>query len=276
MAESNTNQANLSDTTQYVTAEDIKIPPQATKKPGFLDSHFSKEKVQRIKLFGFFFQHVILEIALPLILFFTLKQPVGDLWATIYSSIPGLLSTLFTILVKRRFEPIPIIIIISFFIGFALTLKYNNPKLKQVDGSIITGIIGLAFLFSLLLNKPLIYYTSRPWITKNDPDKLEEFEEKWKNRAFRKTMTNMSLIWGFGLILQAVINLILIFTISLDLLMILSPVITYGNLGLLTVVTVVYGMRKKKQAEALAKLNQERNGNINENIRFLENSDNIV
>ncbi|KXN74905.1 hypothetical protein CONCODRAFT_1978 [Conidiobolus coronatus NRRL 28638] len=258
MNRSSTDQANFSSTTEYVTAEDIKIPPEITKNPGFLDSRFSKETVQKIKLFGFFFQHVILEIALPLILFFTLKQPVGDLWATIYSSIPGLLSTLFTILVKRRFEPIPIMIIISFFIGFALTLRYNNPKLKQVDGSIITGIIGLAFLFSLLLNKPLIYYTSRPWVTKNDPDKLEEFEEKWKIRAFRKTMTNMSLIWGFGL----------------DLLMILSPVITYGNLVLLTVVTVIYGVRKKRQAEELAKLNQEKIENGSSEV--IENSGNYV
>jgi intracellular septation protein A len=236
------------------------VPQKAPTQGNWLDKRVEPATAKKIRIFGFIFQNVIMEIALPLILFFTLKGPLGEIKATIISSVPSLLSALWTILVKRRFEPLPYIMIASFFIGLGLTLAYQNPNLKQIDGSVITGCIGLAYLVSLGLKRPLIYYFSRPWVTKNVPEAIKEYDAKWENPGFRKAMTVISIVWGVGFLIQAAINLALVFTINIDLLMILSPVLTYGNIGLLVIWTTIYSLRKKKQAEERIKRQQQEQG----------------
>jgi intracellular septation protein A len=233
---------------------------KASTQGNWLDKNVSPATAKMVRIFGFFFQYVIMEITLPIILFFTLKDPLGVINATVISSVPSLLSALWTVLVKRRFEPLPYIIIGAFVIGLCLTLVYQNPNLRQIDGSVITGCIGIAYLVSLAFKRPLIYYFSRPWVTKNVPEAIKEFDVKWENPGFRKAMTVISIVWGVGFLIQAAINLALVFTINIDLLIILSPVLTYGNIGILAIWTTIYSLAKKKQAEERIKRQQQEQG----------------
>jgi intracellular septation protein A len=218
-------------------------------KPGILERNFSKSTVKKIKTFGFFFQHIFLEIALPLILYFTLKDPLGQLYATIISSIPSLLSTLWTIIIKRRFEPLPIILVLSFFIGLGLSLGFKDAKLNQVQGPIVTSIIGISYIVTLGCKKPIIYYFSRPWMTKNDPEKIKEFDLSWESPNYRSAMKTVSIVWGLGFILQAAGTFVLIFTVNLDLVMILGHVLLFGTIGILIIWSAIYKIYKTKQAQ---------------------------
>ncbi|KXN74906.1 hypothetical protein CONCODRAFT_1979 [Conidiobolus coronatus NRRL 28638] len=232
--------------TSYLTAIESFSDKEFAKK-SILERNFSELTVSRIKLFIFLFQHLFLEIALPLILYFTLKGPLGELYATIISSIPNLLSTLWTILIKRRFEPFPMILIFTFFLGLGLSLGFNDARLNQIQAPIVTLGIGIAFLITLNLSRPFIYYLSRPWMTKNDPEKIKEFNLKWKNSEFRSNMKLVSIAWGTGFILQAIVNLILVFTINLDLEMILGNVLSFGTIGLLLIWSYFYRAKLIKE-----------------------------
>jgi intracellular septation protein A len=232
--------------TSYLTALESFSDKEFAKKP-ILERKFSELTVSRIRLLIFLFQHLFLEIALPLILYFTLKGPLGELYATIISSIPNLLSTVWTIVIKRRFEPLPMILIFTFFIGLGLSLGYNDSRLKQIQGPIVTLGIGITFLTTLSLSKPFIYYLSRPWITKNDLEKIKEFDLKWQNLEFRNTMKLVSIVWGTGFIIQAIVNLILVYTVNLDLEMILGNVLSFGTIGLLIVWSYFYRAKLIKE-----------------------------
>ncbi|KXN74907.1 hypothetical protein CONCODRAFT_1980 [Conidiobolus coronatus NRRL 28638] len=219
------------------------------KKAGILEKNFSESTVKKIKTFGFFFQHLFLDIALPLILYFTLKGPLGELYATIILSIPGLLSILWTILIKRRFEPMPMVLILTFLIRLGLSLGSKDAKLIQLQGPIVTSVIGISYIATLCCKKPIIYYLSRPWMTKNDPEKIKEFNLKWQNLEFRNIMKLVSIIWGLGFILQAAVNFTLIFTISLNLVKILGYVLTFSTIVILIIWSAIYMNYKAKQAQ---------------------------
>jgi intracellular septation protein A len=255
---SRVDQANIAEDSgeNEINANSETLPNESqapVREKDFWERKFGEKRAKQLKLAGFLFQHIILEIALPLTLYFTLKGPIGELKAVIISSVPSLLSTVFTVLVKRRFEPLPIIIIVSFFIGLGLSLGFNNAKLNEIKGAIITGCIGLAYIISLLFEKPLIYYFSRPWQTQNDPEKIKKYDEDWKVPEFRRVMRVISIVWGTGFILQAIVNIVLIFTVSLDLIIVLGNVLTYGNIALLVTWTFLYTAwlqhRAKKRGE---------------------------
>ncbi|KXN74910.1 hypothetical protein CONCODRAFT_1983 [Conidiobolus coronatus NRRL 28638] len=213
----------------------------------FLEKRFSKKTAKQLQYAGFFFQHAILEIILPLVLYFTLKGPLGELKATIISSVPTLLSAVYTIGIKRRFEPLPFIVIISFCIGLGLSLGFNNAKLNEIKVAIIIGAIGLAYLISLAFKRPLMYYFNRPWMTGNDPQKMKEYEAQWEKPEFARQMRVITVIWGTGFLLQAIANLVLIFTVSLDLIIVLGKALTYGNIAILAVITIIYSIWYEKR-----------------------------
>ncbi|KXN74915.1 hypothetical protein CONCODRAFT_1989, partial [Conidiobolus coronatus NRRL 28638] len=214
---------------------------------GILERNFSKRTVKIIKTLGFVFQYVFLDIAFPLILYFTLKRPLGELYATVISSIPSLLSVIWSILIKRRFEPLPILIIFAFTIGLGLSLGLNDAKLHQINGPIITTVIGTSYIVSINFKRPIIYYFTRPWITKNDPEKMREFDLKWENPYIFNAMKIVSIVWGLGFILQSIINVVLIFTIDLDSVMIWGHVLTFGTIAILLVWSYFYKNIKTKQ-----------------------------
>jgi intracellular septation protein A len=217
------------------------------KKTGILERNFSERTVKIIKTIGFVFQYVFMDIAFPLILYFTLKHPLGELYATIISSIPSLLSVIWSILIKRRFEPLPILIIFAFSIGLGLSLGLKDAKLHQINGPIITTVIGTSYIATVNFKRPVIYYFTRPWITKNELEKIREFDLKWENPYIINSMKVVSVVWGLGFILQSIANVVLIFTIDLDSVMIWGHVLTFGTIAILLVWSYIYKNFKTKQ-----------------------------
>ncbi|KXN74909.1 hypothetical protein CONCODRAFT_1982 [Conidiobolus coronatus NRRL 28638] len=230
-----------------------------------LEKYFSEKNCKYLRYFWFFVQHAILEVALPIILHFTLKDPLGELNATIISSVPTLLSAVYTIVIKKRFEPLPFIVIISFCIGLGLSLGFNDAKLHEIKASIIFGVIGLAYLISLAFKRTLMYYFNRPWMTGNDPQKMKKYDAQWEKPEFVRLMKVITVFWGTGFLLQAIANLVLIFTVSLDIVIVLGSVLTYGNIGLLVGITVAIVSRYYQKEKS-------REGQVEQSIQAQEKS----
>jgi hypothetical protein len=62
-------------------------------------------------------------------------------------------------------------------------------------------------------------------------------------------MKIVSIVWGLGFILQAAANFVLIFTVSLNLVMILGNVLTLGTIAILIIWSAIYKNYKTKQAQ---------------------------
>ena len=73
-----------------------------------------------------------------------------------------------------------------------------------------------------------------------------------RSRSFRRGMTIMTVIWGFGLLAQTIVACVLVFRISIRHYLIVSPIIGYGTMGILALWTIWYVKQMKQRGRAAA------------------------
>jgi hypothetical protein len=213
-------------------------PPQQRNK---------KDSKKALKIIGFLFQNLFIDIICPIIIFFSLQNSIGATLAIVLSAIPPAVSTIFSIVVFKRIEAIPIISLCSISITSIFTLSYGNPKFNLLPDAIIPLFIGVGFLFTIKRKRPLFYYFARPWVTQNNPEKIVEWNNKWDQAGFRRDMRLIGVGWGIGLLLRGLSWGILVYFLEVQVLLIINPIIGLGFMVPLGVWTSVYVKKKLAQ-----------------------------
>ena len=108
------------------------------------------------------------------------------------------------------------------------------------------GVIGLAFLGSALIGKPLIYELARASMRRKSEGEAQEFEALQVHAGFRRTMTVMTLVWGPGLLADVAVSVVLVFALSIREYLIVNPILGYGTMG--AIEPVVVSLRPARQA----------------------------
>ncbi|KAH8551631.1 hypothetical protein BGW37DRAFT_491674 [Umbelopsis sp. PMI_123] len=96
---------------------------------------------------------VILEIALPLGLYFGLRQPTGPLnpvWALLVAGCPPLLVVIFKLLTKFKIDGAGLLLVIGFVTAAVVAAVSQSAKVLLLEKSIVTGAIGIVFGISLV------------------------------------------------------------------------------------------------------------------------------
>jgi len=120
---------------------------------------------------------------------------------------------------------------------------------------VFTGVTGLVFLASLFGARPIIFSLGRQFTVGNDPAAQAAWKARWSNNAgFRRVMRLMTVVWGGGLLLEAVFRVIAAFTLSVAAASIVSPVLQVATIGGLVVWTSAYAriIRRRIAAAAVA------------------------
>jgi hypothetical protein len=115
---------------------------------------------------------------------------------------------------------------------------------------LVTGVIGLVFVGSALVGKPLVYELARATMRRKSESEAQEFEALQIHAGFRRTMTIMTLVWGFGLLADVAISVVLVFVLSIREYLIVNPILGYGTMGGLSLWSFLYGQRAKRRGEA--------------------------
>lgn len=148
----------------------------------------------------------------------------SDLAAVLLSGVPAALSTLVGIARQRRVDLSSAITLIALALGIALPLFSGNPRLYFLRHSLVTLILGIAFLVSLFFPKPLWFYIGRYFLTGDDPHNIAQFNTQWQYPYFRTAMRVMTLFWGaFNLIFLA-IYVPLVFILPLSFLLFIQSI----------------------------------------------------
>lgn len=165
--------------------------------------------------------------AVPALLLFLVCKNIlhsSDLAAVLISGVPATIATLVCIARQRRVDIFSALTIIVIALGITLPLLSGNPRLYFLRHSLITVILGCAYLVSLLFPKPLWFYIGRYFLTGNDPDNMVQFNAQWQYPYFRTAMRLLTLFWGaFSLIFLA-IYVPLVFTLPIALLIVIQPI----------------------------------------------------
>jgi len=84
---------------------------------------------------------------------------------------------------------------------------------------------------------------------------LEEFEALRSNKYFRRTMMVLTVVWGLGLLVDAAISIALVYTLSIKAYLAVSPFVSYGFTGALSLWTFLY-VRLQRQKGAVRRAAQ--------------------
>jgi hypothetical protein len=126
-------------------------------------------------------------------------------------------------------------------------------RFLQLREHLVAAGIGLVFLGSAAIGKPLIYQLARARLKRlRASSQLDTVEGLRDSPLFRRAMMTMTLAWGVGLVGESALSCGLIFVTTIQQFLLISGVIGYGTIGGLTAWTFWYARRRVVAAMAAA------------------------
>jgi len=187
---------------------------------------------------------------LPYIIFAFAQPHYGDVEALILSSVPPILWSIVEFAWHRRIDALSMLVLLGMVLSLAAVAGGGSARFLQLREKLVTVIIGLVFLGSALIGKPLIYQLARAQMVRNSSDELEEFEALRSNKYFRRTMMVLTVVWGLGLLVDAATSIALVYTLSIKTYLAVNPFVSYGFMGGLSLWTFLYVRLQRQKGAA--------------------------
>jgi hypothetical protein len=197
-----------------------------------------------------FATEALVNFILPIVIFDLAKPRWGDVRALIASSAPPIVWSLGLLAVKRKVDAVSMLVLAGIALSLLAVLGGGSVRFLQLREKLVTVTIGAAFVVSAAIRKPLIYYLARATIMRRSASEAEEFIALRENPHFRRTMTVMTLVWGFGLIGEAAIATALVLNLSVHDYLVAGPILGYGTTGALALWSFLYARRARRRGEA--------------------------
>ena len=187
---------------------------------------------------------LLFNIALPLVTYALLTDyGLPDALALVASGLWPLLELGISFARTRHADEFSILVLVFLVVGVAASLAFNDARLLLVKDSAVTGLFGLVLLGSLLAPRPLMFYFGRKFATGGDPARVEWWNGLWQYPGFRRGQRILTVVWGGAFLAEAVLRIILSYTLPVSTMVVISSVLPYVVLGLLIFGTTVYGRR---------------------------------
>jgi putative Mn2+ efflux pump MntP len=183
----------------------------------------------------------------PFAIYSLLDPKYGDVKALMASSAPPIAWSLVEFIRRRRVDALSILVLAGIALSLLAFLGGGGVKFLQLREKLVTAAIGLVFLGSAAIGRPLIYVLARATMLRRSAAEAQELEALKDNVYFRRTMTLMTLVWGFGLVAEASLAGALVFALSVREFMIVSPIIGYSTAGVLSGWTFWYARRQRRK-----------------------------
>jgi len=191
----------------------------------------------------------VINFGLPLLIYDRVAPHYGDVVALMVSSLPPMLWSLAEFVRRRRVDTLSILVLAGIALSLLAMLGGGSVRFLQLRENLVTALIGLVFLGSAAIGRPLIYQLARAGLARKSPGEVTDFEAKRDMPRFRRVMTIMTLVWGTGLLASSALACVLVFTLSIHDYMLVSPFVGYGSMGALALWTVWYRRLAQRRAE---------------------------
>jgi hypothetical protein len=201
---------------------------------------------------GGFLVEIVVNVALPYAVYSLLQPHYGDVRALLASSAPPIVWSLAEFARKRRVDAVSLFVLLGIALSLVAFLGGGSVKFLQLRENLVTGAIGLVFLGSAAIGKPIIYQLAVAGAARQSSAAADELRNLKDNVNFRRTMTFMTLVWGFGLLAATAIACVLVFTLSIKTYLLVSPFVGYGIMGLLALWTVWFSRRARRRGRVRA------------------------
>lgn len=194
---------------------------------------------------------LLFNFVLPFAVYDLSTASLGKVGALMASSAPPILWSIYGFIRQRKVDAISVLVVGGILLSLLAFLGGGGVKFLQLRENLVTGLVGLVFLASAAIGKPLMYQLAKANLQRRASTGLEAFESRSQDAGFRRTMALMTLVWGSGLVASCAVNCVLVFSISIKDYLLVSPPVGYVTMGLLFAWTFWYGKRARRRGEAL-------------------------
>ena len=198
----------------------------------------------------YFVLDLIVNLALPWAAYTLAKPHWGEMGALLASAAPPIVWSSVELWRVKRVDALSLIVIGGIVLSLVAMLLGGSPKLLLVRESLISGIIGVAFLGSLCLPKPLVFYLAVATLERQQTEAAEHLRQNWTKPQLRRLLRMMTLIWGLGLTGEALLRSWLAWHWSAERYLAIGPWISYGIFGALSGWT--FWQQRRARARAVA------------------------
>lgn len=193
---------------------------------------------------------IVINVGLPLLIYDQVAPASGDVVALIASAVPPLVWSLIQLIYRRRLDAISMLVLAGVVLSVLATLGAGSARFLQLREHLVTAVIGLVFLGSVTIGRPLIYHLASATMARSSPDALAAFVASRDRPGFRRVMTVMTLVWGAGLIASSALASVLVLTVSVPEMMIYGPMLSYATYGALGLWTAWYRRTARRRGKA--------------------------
>jgi hypothetical protein len=186
-------------------------------------------------------------LVLPFVAYTLAKPHLGEVRAIMASSVPPIVWSLVEFARHRRVDALSILVLSGIALSLLAFAFGGSAKLLLLRESLVTGLIGLIFLGSVPLGRPLILVLARAAVARRSAEEQAALETVGDTPGFRRTMTVLTLVWGAGFVAETCLRMVLVFTLPTGRFLIVSPILGYGTYGLLMLWTFLYARERKQR-----------------------------
>jgi len=165
----------------------------------------------------------------------------GALYA---SAVPPLIWSLAEFARFRRVDALSAFVLLGIALSIAVMALGGSPRMLLIRESLVSGLIGLVFLGSLALQRPLTFYLARATLARQQAEGPVRFEMLWREvPALRGALRLMTLVWGAGLTLECLLRCWLAWYWPIERVLVVSPIVSYAIYGGMLLWTFWYQRR---------------------------------
>jgi hypothetical protein len=186
------------------------------------------------------------DVALPLAAYYLLHLAGASDWvALLAGTVAAGIRILWVAARDRAWNAFATVMLVSFLVGLGLAFVSGNPRFLLLKDSVLTGTIGLCFLVSTVVGRPLTLAAAQGWGEGRSQSLVVGYHT---NPLLRRGHRVCSLAWGFGLLAEALIRIPLIYLLPVKVMVGLSTAITVTAVSLLVAFTFGYIRHVRRRA----------------------------
>jgi hypothetical protein len=194
---------------------------------------------------------VILDVAAPLAAYALLRSAgLSAVSALLLSGVFPALGVAIDVIRHRRLDAVGALVLAGIVVGTVVGLVSHSGRPVLIEGSVPTGVFGLACLGSLWTRHPLMYSFARGFI---GPDTAQgrEMARLWQYEGYRRVFRLITAVWGVGFLMEAAVRVAVVYNTSTGTALAFSNVTPFVWAAVLSAWTVAYGTRQRKKGERM-------------------------
>jgi hypothetical protein len=152
---------------------------------------------------------------------------------------------------SRRVDEFGVMILLVLLVGAFSALAFRSEKLVFIKDSAVTGLLGLAFLVTLFLERPMMFYFGRKFATDGSTEGIARWNRFWDEfPGFRAQQRRLTLIWGLAFIVESGVRIALTYVLDASTMVGVSSILPYVVLAVLMAYTINVGKKGRARAAA--------------------------